>query len=277
MDDDLQRLARALRASPYDVEAARRYDASLRRAGRGLEADRRLLDKYICPRIWDHLQPINSTVRLCDRCEVEVPACGKWEGRPKILERIEAGLPFAFPAERVFLLETLRGLVAAENLHTAREPHPGRAHLDLQNGTIFASDVEREAKNLAHLLEEAKVWILPLSLGHWRRPKPEQLERAALEALSAFLEVARRVVPKGREPLVVFELVGAGPRGLPTTLPPRHVLGWIIGGEGGAMFCDRAGKPASATEADIGELLDERRRAFGSLIDWEPEPGAWRS
>ncbi len=73
MDDALAKLKRAHEAAPDDVEAARRYEQGLERAGREGEAVALYRLKFACPVRWqDMAQSPTDTVRVCQTCTRQV-------------------------------------------------------------------------------------------------------------------------------------------------------------------------------------------------------------
>lgn len=73
MDDALAKLKRAHEAAPDDVEAARRYEQGLERAGRQGEAAALYRLKFACPVRWEDMTPTPaSAVRVCQTCTRQV-------------------------------------------------------------------------------------------------------------------------------------------------------------------------------------------------------------
>lgn len=73
MDDALAKLRRAHEAAPDDVEAARRYEQGLERAGREADAGALYRLKFACPVRWEDMTPSpRQGVRECRTCARQV-------------------------------------------------------------------------------------------------------------------------------------------------------------------------------------------------------------
>lgn len=73
MDEALERLRRARARDPEDVEATRRLEQGLLRAGRRDEVAALYRFKFLCAQRWDDLKPTNvHGVRRCDVCAKDV-------------------------------------------------------------------------------------------------------------------------------------------------------------------------------------------------------------
>jgi DNA-binding transcriptional LysR family regulator len=73
MDDELQRLERAFKATPDDEGAARAYQAALLRAGHRDKARETYAFKFRCPLKWSELEATDSDMRrYCKECQRQV-------------------------------------------------------------------------------------------------------------------------------------------------------------------------------------------------------------
>lgn len=79
MDDEVERLERALRKDPSDAEAAARLKAALLRAGRRDELALRYRLGVVCDVRWEAMTPTPvPEVRRCDRCRRDVHAADSY-------------------------------------------------------------------------------------------------------------------------------------------------------------------------------------------------------
>ncbi len=113
MDDELLRLARAAADDPRDEQAARAYDAALRRAGRREEVYERFKLKFECPKKWDELEATpGRDARHCEECQKEV----RWvRNEQEFMKLAEAGQCVAFDTR------SFESVVENDKLNTARD------------------------------------------------------------------------------------------------------------------------------------------------------------
>lgn len=118
MDEGLRRLERESRSDPSDIEAARRLDHALARAGDGKELRRRYRAKFLCPLRFEELTPTADPLRrACDRCHRSVRFV---RTEAELTERVAEGACVAF--QRRDLGRVLDLTIADPRLHSAADP-----------------------------------------------------------------------------------------------------------------------------------------------------------